>query len=216
MKLLAVGVFAALVLSACASDSPDPRPTESTPAPVQSADVPEALMPGTEWILVGPNTAEVRLAGRGVTVTFAQDGTFFGAAPVNTYSGTFTATGDTLEFGPIARTEMAGEPEQMAAEDQYFQALALVDAFDADGEQLWLRTGDTSILRYGLEDSAAAFGATLVGKPAAKARRAAREEGYQWRVVSVDGVGKPVTQDYRGDRLNATVVNARVIEITVG
>jgi hypothetical protein len=81
---------------------------------------------------------------------------------------------------------------------------------------LFLRTGDTTILRYGLPDSAAAFGATLIGKTTAKARNRAQAEGYTFRVVSVDGEGKPVTQDYRPDRLNATVVDGRVTEVTVG
>jgi hypothetical protein len=179
--------------------------------------VPEALSPGSDWILVGPNTADVRLAGRGVTLRFDRDATLSGSAPINTYSGTFTATqAGSLEIGPLTRTEMGGDPDLLAAEDQYFQALSIVDGFDTDGEQLSLRTGDTVVLRYALEDTAAVYGASLVGKTIAKARIAAADEGYEFRVVSVDGQSKPVTMDYRPDRLNATVVDGRVVEVTVG
>lgn len=225
MKRLFIGLFAAMLLSACGG-SPDapatPAASPDTMAPTASpttatGGVPEALSPGTDWILVGPNTADVRLAGRGVTLRFGDDGTLSGSAPINSYSGPFTAGEDgSIEIGSVTRTEMGAEPDLMAAESQYFEALALVDGFDADGEQLWLRTGDQPILRYGLEDSAAVFGASLVGKPVAKARKAAGSQGYEWRVVSVDGEGRPVTMDYRTDRLNATVVDGRVVEVTVG
>ncbi len=198
------------------SGTPTESPTIGIPTPSAAGEVPESLAPGSDWILVGPNTADVRLAGRGVTLRFAEDSTLSGSAPINTYSGPFAAEEGSLEIGPLARTEMGGDPDLMAAEDQYFQALSVVDGFDADGEQLFLRTGDTVVLRYALEDTAAVFGATLVGKKTAKARTAATDEGYDFRVVSVDGESKPVTMDYRPDRLNATVVDGRVVEVTVG
>lgn len=221
MKTLFIGLSAAMLLSACGGSAGDPAsptasPTPSTPT-ITNGEVPEALSPGTDWLLVGPNSTAVRLAGRGVTLRFGEDGTLSGDAPINSYAGTFAAGEDgTLEVGPVTRTEVGADPDLMAAESQYFEALALVDGFDADGEQLWLRTGDTSILRYGLEDSAAVFGSSLVGKSVAKARKAAGDEGYEWRVVSVDGEGRPVTMDYRPDRLNATVEDGRVVEVTVG
>lgn len=213
------GLVTLVAVAACGSGSGSPAESPTTDSSTSSApaEVPEALSPGSDWILVGPNTADVRLAGRGVTLRFDRDATLSGSAPINTYSGTFTATqAGSLEIGPLTRTEMGGDPDLLAAEDQYFQALSIVDGFDTDGEQLSLRTGDTVVLRYALEDTAAVYGASLVGKTIAKARIAAADEGYEFRVVSVDGQSKPVTMDYRPDRLNATVVDGRVVEVTVG
>jgi heat shock protein HslJ len=213
--LVAVASLAACGGGANSSPSPSaPLTADATTAIPNAGTVPESLAPGQDWLLVGPDP---QLATSDVTLRFGDDSNLSGKAVLNTYSGTFTASDDgSLRLGPIARTEIGGDPDLMAAEDQYFEALSLVDGFDSNGDELFLRTGDTTILRYGLPDSAAAFGATLIGRTTAKARARAEAEGYTFRVVSVDGEGKPVTQDYRPDRLNATVVDGRVTEVTVG
>lgn len=219
VKSLVVGMLAVLLAACSGGDTtPSASPTIGIPTASATSAPPQTLVPGSDWTLVGPNTQDVRLAGRGITLRFDDDGTLSGRAPINTYSAPFTAGEDaTLEIGPIARTEMGSDdPDLLAAEAQYFEVLTLVDGFDADGEQLFLRSGDTVVLRYGLEGTAAVFGATLIGKKVAKARAEATDEGYEFRVVSVDGESKPVTQDYRPDRLNATVVDGRVTEVTVG
>ncbi|MEZ5184233.1 MAG: META domain-containing protein [Candidatus Nanopelagicales bacterium] len=220
MKRIVVGVLATVVMTGCSAGDTtrSQSPTSGIPTTSATGAPPQGLAPGSDWILVGPNTPDVRLAGRNVTLRFGEDGTVSGRAPVNTYSGPFTADDDgALELGPITQTEMGSEdPDLMAAESQYFQALGLVDGFDTDGEQLFLRTGDTVVLRYGLEGSAAVFGATLIGRTVAKARARAEAAGYGFRVVSVDGESKPVTMDYQPDRLNATVVDGRVTDVTVG
>lgn len=212
-------MLATAFLTGCGGGAtPAESPTIGIPTTSATGAPPQSLSPGSDWILVGPNAPDVRLAGRDVTLRFADDGTLSGRAPINTYSAPFSAGEDgSLETGPITQTEMGSEdPDLMAAEAQYFQALGLVDGFDTDGEQLFLRTGDTIVLRYGLTESTAVFGATLVGKKVARARAAAIDEGYEFRVVSVDGESKPVTMDYRPNRLNATVVDDRVTEVTVG
>ena len=79
-----------------------------------------------------------------------------------------------------------------------------------------LRAGDETLLRFAQEGSPAVFGRTLVGKTVPQARAAARLEGYDFRVVSVDGESRPVTMDYNPQRLNATVVDGRVTEVTAG
>jgi hypothetical protein len=151
-----------------------------------------------------------------VTLTFDPDQAS-GQAPVNRYFGPFTAGEDgTLDFGVLARTEMAGPPELMRSEDTYFALLDRVTAFDADEVQLTLRTGDETLLRFAQPDSPAVFGRTLVGQRVGRARAAAEAEGYDFRVVSVDGKSRPVTMDYNPQRLNATVVDGLVTEVTVG
>jgi len=199
-----IGVALVLVLAACSSASP-PEPSPSPTA------VPQALAPGAEWVLVAPAS----IPGD-VTITFDAD-EVSGQAPVNSYFGPFTAAEDgSLTFGPLARTEMAGSPEVMRAEDEFFERMGRVTAFDADEVQLTLRTGGEMLLSFAQPDSPAVFGRTLVGLTVKKARAAATAEGYDFRVVSVDGVSKPVTMDYNPQRLNATVVDGVVTEVTVG
>ena len=204
MRVLLVAVV--LVLSACSSSgTPDASPS---PSP---AVVPMALEPGVEWVLVAPAS----ITGD-VTIRFDAD-QVSGQAPVNRYFGPFTASEDgSLEFGALARTEMAGPPELMRAEEEYFALLDRVTAFDADEVQLTLRTGGEMLLSFAQPDSPAVFGRTLVGMRVKKARAAAEAEGYDFRIVSVDGESKPVTMDYNPQRLNATVVDGRVTEVTVG
>ncbi len=197
---------AVLMLAACNGGSPTPEPSVTPSAPV-----PQALAPGSEWLLVGPAAL-----GKDVTITFA-DGQVTGKAAVNTYSAPFTATEDgMIDIGPITSTEMGGSPAQMEAEQQYFTALERVEYYDSDEVQLTLRTGREAVVRFAQPDSPAVYGATLVGMKLARARTAAQDEGYAFRVVSVDGESRPVTMDYRPDRLNATVVDGRVTEVTVG
>lgn len=203
MRRIVSGVLLVLALAACSSPQAEPS---ASPSPV-----PSALAPGTQWQLVGP----AAIVGD-VTLTFDED-QLSGQAPVNRYFGPFTATDDgSIEIGPIASTEMAGDPGLMAAEQKYYELLARADGFDSDGIQLTLRAGDEALLRFAQEGSPAIFGRTLVGKTVPQARAAARLEGYDFRVVSVDGDSKPVTMDYNPQRLNATVVDGRVTEVTAG
>ena len=202
--MLVVG--AVLMLAACNGGSTTPSPSPTPPAAV-----PQALTPGSQWILVGPAAL-----GKEVTITFA-NGEVTGKAAVNTYSAPFTATeAGSIDIGPITSTEIGGSPAQMAAEQAYFAALERAQAYDSDEVQLTLRAGDEALVRFAQPDSPAVFGATLVGMKLARARKAAQEAGYAFRVVSVDGESRPVTMDYRPDRLNATVVDGRVTEVTVG
>jgi heat shock protein HslJ len=201
-------VGAVLMLAACASDGSDPGSGDVSPSPV--SELPPELAAGSEWILVGPD-----LPGK-ATLTFG-DGQLSGRAQVNSYTGTFTAgTDGTMTLGPVASTKMAGPPELMKAEEQYFALLQRTTGWEGDGVQLTLRAGDETLLRYGQPGSPVVFGATLVGKKVGAARAAAEAEGYEFRVISVDGDVRPVTLDYRPQRLNAVVVDGRVTEITVG
>lgn len=195
-----------LLLAACGSPSADPSPSASASAPV-----PAALLPGSEWILVGPASIKGK-----VTISFAAD-QLSGQAPVNRYFGPFTATDDgQMTLGPVASTMMAGDPDLMKAEQEYLGLLNRVDGFDSDGEQLSLRAGHEVLLRYAQPGTPAVFGATLVGKKVARAKSLAEAQGYRFRVISVDGEGRPATTDYDPQRLNAAVVDGRVTEVNVG
>lgn len=214
--LPAIGLVAALC--ACGSDEPQAAQSPSPPATTAAAaELPAELAEGQEWVLVdardvsGPKDP----ASYRVVLTF-ESGEAFGRAPVNTYTAALEAGDGQIRIGTITSTEMGGEPAQMAAEDLYFDLLQRVDGYTGDGEQLTLLADEQPLLRYGLEGSAAVFGAGLVGLKVATARARAKAEGFEFRVVSVDGEGRSVTLDYRPDRLNATVVDGRVTEVTTG
>ena len=59
----------------------------------------------------------------GVTLDIQEDGKFAGQAPVNRYFGQIKVADKILKTGPVGSTMMAGPPENMQAEQQYFQAL---------------------------------------------------------------------------------------------
>ncbi len=58
--------------------------------------------------------------------------------------------------------------------------------------------------------------AALVGSSEAEATEAALSKGWDVRVVSRDGEDFPITMDYRGDRVNLTIVDDVVTVSTVG
>lgn len=58
-----------------------------------------------------------------VSLDIQADGKFSGKAPVNRYFGQIKIEGKSIKTGPIGSTMMAGPPEQMKLEQEYFQAL---------------------------------------------------------------------------------------------
>jgi len=58
--------------------------------------------------------------------------------------------------------------------------------------------------------------AALVGSSEAEALELAKTNGWEARVVSRDGEDFPITMDYRGDRVNLTIVDDVVTASTVG
>ncbi len=62
----------------------------------------------------------------------------------------------------------------------------------------------------------ASFLASLEGTSQSAAEQAAAAAGFTTRIVSVDGVGRPVTMDYRSDRINLEIVGGKVTKATAG
>lgn len=58
-----------------------------------------------------------------VSLDIQADGKFSGKTPVNRYFGQIKVEGDTIKIGPVGSTMMAGPPEQMDLEQDYFKAL---------------------------------------------------------------------------------------------
>ncbi len=79
-------------------------------------------------------------AARGVrTELTLADGQASGNGGVNSFSGTYEASGDAkISFGALAATEMAGSPEAMAQEQRFFDALAKAKRYEFNGPKLVL------------------------------------------------------------------------------
>ena len=60
------------------------------------------------------------------------------------------------------------------------------------------------------------FANTLIGKLPSVAARSTAAHGYYLRIVSVDGVGRPVTMDYWATRINLEFVKGRISKVSVG
>jgi heat shock protein HslJ len=97
---------------------------------------------GSSWRATGINngTGGVQTTadtGR-VTAVFGTDGTLSGNGGCNSYSATWTTTGDAgLTLGPISSTAMACDA--LPTEGQYFTALGAVTSYRIEGDELTLR-----------------------------------------------------------------------------
>ena len=185
---------------------------------------------GTSWALTASSVSSADLGNLGITADFFAD-QMSGQAPVNSYFADYTTEGEKITFGEIGATKMAGEPALAAAETAYFELLGTVTTFVLTPEKLTLKAGEQEALSYvpasqagsstdvqgasGTQDINALAG-TLVGLSAEEAEKATTDAQFVFRVTSVDGEPRPVTMDYREDRINAEVEDGEVVRVTIG
>jgi heat shock protein HslJ len=106
---------------------------------------------GTSWRVIGYNNGKQAvvsvLAGMQLTMAFAADGRVSGSAGCNNYTGTYTASGSSLRFGPAATTrKMCTQPAGiMEQEQQFLEALESVAAIRQEGDRAELRTADDAL-----------------------------------------------------------------------
>lgn len=207
-------LLVAVLLVGCASSTPQPAPTPTTSQAPTQAGVPPELLPGEDWLLVDA-TVTPDLTTSGITLRFS-DGQVSGEGPVNRYTGQVVLGSGSFQTSGIASTKMAGSPDAMAAEQAYFDALGAAVTWEVAQDMLTLSADTGPLLVYAAPESVAAFAASLVGLPAKQAKARISDEGYEVRVVSVDGDSRPVTMDYRPDRINLTIVDGVVTRATQG
>lgn len=107
-----------------------------------------ATLDGTRWALAAWSASSLDPAGFDVTADFAR-GQIGGRSAVNTYGGPFTAAADgTFAAGPLAMTEMAGEPAAMQAESLYHALLAQANRWRIAGGQLVLSKSAHDLLIF--------------------------------------------------------------------
>jgi len=99
---------------------------------------------GTRWVAIGINNGKggvaSAVAGSTVTALFAPDGMVAGSGGCNDYSGSYTVSGATLTFGPLASTKKACADAAVSDQEAaYFAALEKVKTFAFSGGRLQLR-----------------------------------------------------------------------------
>lgn len=91
-----------------------------------------------------------------IFIIFNKDGSVSGKAPVNGFGATYTVDGNSLTFGKdIIQTLMAGSPEKMQAEAEFFEALKNTARWQIADDKLILADADDKIL--------AIFSASVLG-----------------------------------------------------
>ena len=166
--LLVVGMAAYLSLAACAS----------------AGSQAEGELTGKVWALDSLNGA-APVPGSTVTAEFTEDGKVGGSAGCNSYSGSYTVSGNSIEFTQsMASTMMACEELIMAQETAYFQALAAAKSFVIEGDQLTLNDGG--------------------GKALATYKAQSQSlDGTSWQVISYNNGKQAVTSVLVGSDLTA-------------
>lgn len=104
---------------------------------------------GTTWQLTTFATADVVSSVIGdteITAMFSADHTVAGSAGCNRFSATYTSTGTTLSFSPLATTKLGSAGDVMAQESAFVDAMGAVASFSIQGERLLLLDDDSSLL----------------------------------------------------------------------
>ena len=113
-----------------------------------ASDAATAALEGTPWKLAAWSVSSLDPAGFEITADFA-DGRISGRSAVNSYGGDCSASADgSFSVGPVAMTEMAGEPAAMQAESLYHALLAQSRHWRIAGSQLVLSADSQDLLVF--------------------------------------------------------------------
>ena len=128
-----------------------PRPPSPSASAAASASAGALELDGTSWLLtdyISPDGAVFTVPAAVTPLLAFEGGNLTGNAGCNTFSSTYTVTGDAIEIGPIMSTKMACEEPMASVEGAYLAALESVDkvAILDDGKlQLWDDGGKTTL-----------------------------------------------------------------------
>ena len=113
-----------------------------------ASDAATAALEGTPWKLAAWSVSSLDPAGFEITADFA-DGRISGRSAVNSYGGDCSASADgSFSVGPVAVTEMAGEPNAMRAESLYLGLLAQARRWRIESSRLLLSDGNQDLLIF--------------------------------------------------------------------
>ena len=88
------------------------------------------------------------MRGGAVTLEIQADGKFAGQAPVNRYFGQIKIEGSAVTAGPVGATMMAGPPELMKAEQDYFKKINAIKRLSVKDGTLDIEGPDGSRLLF--------------------------------------------------------------------
>ena len=94
------------------------------------------------------NSAPTAMRDGGVTLEIQPDGKFAGQAPVNRYFGQIKIEGSAVTAGPVGATMMAGPPELMKAEQDYFKTLNAIKSISVKDGTLDIEGPEGSRLQF--------------------------------------------------------------------
>ena len=149
-RALSLVFIAAVVatVAACSGGAATPAPSASAAASVSAGAL---ELDGTSWLLtdyISPDGAAFTVPAAVTPLLAFEGGNLTGNAGCNTFSSTYTVTGDVIEIGPIMSTKMACEEPMASVEAAYLAALESIDkvAILDDGKlQLWDDGGKTTL-----------------------------------------------------------------------
>ncbi len=104
------------------------------------------ILPGTSWGLMQINGNDV-ITNTQTTITFNNDGTFSGNAPVNTYTGQWKTTGvNGISLTNVASTLLIStDTAAVSAEQQIFEIMNTVTTYEVTDNSLTLSGKDYSL-----------------------------------------------------------------------
>jgi heat shock protein HslJ len=109
-------------------------------------------LPGSSWNVTSYNNGKggvtTLVAGSDLTFEFGEEGTVSGTGGVNRYNGPYTVDGSDISIGPLALTEMAGDPELMEQEQAFVKALETSAQWKVTKGELELRDADGSAMVF--------------------------------------------------------------------
>jgi len=142
-RAIALVAVLATVLTACA----DPGEEGASDPTTESWVLEAGTLNGADLPVV---------ADHPITLVFdTEAGTAGGTSACNQYFGSYTLSGNELTFGDMGQTMMACMPEEvMESETAYLEALALVELFTVEGNELNLSGVDVDLL-FVIDESAA-------------------------------------------------------------
>jgi heat shock protein HslJ len=146
-----LGAILVLVVAACSTGGAASAPASAAASASPGGSAAPLSLDGSTWLL----TDYISPDGQSYTVPAAvtpqlafADGQVSGNAGCNTFSGSYTVTGDGIELGPLMSTKMACEEPMATVEGAFLAALDSVDkvAILDDGKlQLWDDGGKTTL-----------------------------------------------------------------------
>ncbi len=147
MKTLPILAVLSGLLFVTGCSSPAVTQTESEPvetSPVVAAPVISSLN-GTSWALVRLQGEALVLPpnGRRPFLSFGPDGRLNGYSGVNRLGGNPQIKGNSIIFGAVSSTRMAGPSAAMATESRLFECFRLTKTWRINGEKMELLDGES-------------------------------------------------------------------------